>query len=94
MQVRHKFRTERLSDGERQARVLDASKVLRMVSPATRRTGQSSSRLVVRDGQLVPVDSVSSDERGSRHLFRDQRVTSDQMERHHRLLRRQHFMDR
>lgn len=43
-------------------------------------------------------DSVSttssSSSSSSRAVFRDTRLTSDQVERHQRLLRRQHFMDR
>ena len=71
---------------------------LRAVSPVNRKLDSltprttTSKRMVVRNGEVVELDSLDEGIATSR-TFRDQRVTSDQIERHHKLLRRQYFME-
>jgi hypothetical protein len=52
--------------------------------------------MIVRDGEVVEIDDQLDEGirvANSNASFRDQRVTSDQIERHHKLLRRQHFLE-
>ncbi len=56
--------------------------------------GQSSGnagRYVVRDGELVRIETDSSKAVGGVHVGKDMRVTDEQYKRHYELVRRVHF---
>ena len=76
-------------EAERKAR--QSIEYVEMLTPA-RRKGRAG-RYVVRDGELAREDEKARAVRGA--LLRTETgITSEHLERHHKLLRRQHFMDR
>ena len=65
---------------------------LLMTTPSSSRRSPSSSSntFVFRDGKVVESRARRLDKQG----FLDQRITTDMIDRHHQLLRRQYFLDR
>jgi hypothetical protein len=96
--IRTKFRCgDAVDDAERTRRVEDALKLLAVVSvrQASKRGTVGSRRLVVAaDGTVVEAEQHARTAPGQHYVHRDMRITNDQVERHKRLVRRQHFMDR
>ena len=103
-EIRRRFRTRESDDIDKlRKEAADAFELMRVVIPKDAVAKQPSStagerRFRVRDGAVVQVTAAgaSDDETATRgkHVVRDQRILPDQMERHIRLLRRQHFLDR
>ena len=56
----------------------------------------AATHFVARDGQVIRGEDVfvHKERRRAFNTVKSQQITSDQMERHHRLLRRQHFMEK
>jgi hypothetical protein len=73
-------------------------------APAVGQSGVVRIAIDPLSGKVLQNSAISNEKSDSRiltnarsigsHVVRDQRVTGEQMERHHRLLRRQHFLDR
>jgi hypothetical protein len=87
---REEFASSSLSRAEAEQKAKKSLDYVRMLTPASRRG--SGGRYVVRDGEVVRDDAVRST-LGVR-VKHESGITSEHLERHHQLLRRQHFMDR
>ena len=90
---RNEFEASSLSRAEAEHKAKTSLDYVRMLTPAGRRRG-SAGRYVVRDGEVVQdTGARATGELGVR-VRHESGITSEHLERHHKLLRRQHFMDR
>jgi hypothetical protein len=88
---RHEFSSSTLSRQDAEFKAKKSLSFVRMLTPSSRRG--SGGRYVVRDGEVVRGDTAATPSLGVR-VRHESGITSEHLERHDKLLRRQHFMDR
>ena len=89
---RNEFEASSLSREAAAAKADKSLAYVRMLTPTARRG--AAGRYVVRDGEVVLDTEARRSGSPGVSVRHESGITSEHLERHHKLLRRQHFMDR